>query len=870
MEIRQGPERRSHDIEAGSMVLAAIVIGEGQTTLLSWRVGEGAVPGFMDVAVASMRFCESAAFEASEVVQTCPTYEGQTPLRSLELNELKPWLIDSLKEEEVSPGASPPVLLRRYCRFPWTGQSLVTSKAGMTFNCRKMAVSSLPPTEAVDLCLLEEDGQLHFLELERAHGNAWVLPKALAKVGRFEEAAEAYRRALDAVRRSSFYKALFPTERGHIQGAYSREAIEGENPLEKLSPEEVSMRRGQLVALHLNLSLCATKAGLFALARRHAETALGAEPENAKALFRRGQAAAGQGDYEDALKDLQKAAELMPQDRGIRSEIQAVQRDLRVHREAQKNMFVNVFQPPNRAQGEKQTRAFAMKKGHEACQCVDGKHVSKIAYSDRCFFAQAYDSGRKAKKSLESQSSVELGLDDFETQVLRSNEVWFVQAYDPNDGGCKSFATGWEDVAHTYGEHARFGRLDVSKAELKSLLPFKPVLLPVVFRYARGMSVEHWMFSERMARQEDNAGGGKALMNFMEGNFPEFHRHNDASELKRWWSVEEPRILMVGPSSSSLAAKAKDFMPVFRMAHVWEEFFNVASADAQAMVEVLGSDYAFDRGQTWALILRGSDGAVSKEHVRNVRDMAPLIQDFISEEITRQAPVATLRNYQQLCGDSALTQGTSKTYCLILVDASVDETAKALRELESSRKAYYQEVQELRNAGEDSEEPFRIQPVRVASSSSRLPWKPAAPGSSFAAVWAEASKARAFILEMESRKYAAVKTPSLNEIFQSIAYEDLKLEELHEDGPPLSRLFSDPETTLRREVSAFLSTTICAYVLVALVVSVAPELELLQLAVPLVVLVVVLMLASPTLNRKVISIFWCTLRSSSMECQRNF
>eukprot|EP00913_Durusdinium_trenchii_P014626 g13725.t1 len=37
--------------------------------------------------------------------------------------------------------------------------------------------------------------------------------------------------------------------------------------------------------------------------------------------------------------------------------------------------------------------------------------------------AHAYDSGRRAKKSLESQSSVELGLDDFETQVLRSNET---------------------------------------------------------------------------------------------------------------------------------------------------------------------------------------------------------------------------------------------------------------------------------------------------------------------------------------------------------------------------------------------------------------------------------------------------------------
>lgn len=121
-----------------------------------------------------------------------------------------------------------------------------------------------------------------------------------------------------------------------------------------MSEEEVSTRRGQLVALHLNLSLCATKAGLYALARRHAETALGAEPGSAKALFRRGQAAAGQGDYEDALQDLQKAAELMPQDRGIRAEIQTVQHDLRAHREAQKNMFVKVFQPPDRVQGDKQ------------------------------------------------------------------------------------------------------------------------------------------------------------------------------------------------------------------------------------------------------------------------------------------------------------------------------------------------------------------------------------------------------------------------------------------------------------------------------------------------------------------------------------
>lgn len=354
-EIRQGPERRSHDVEAGSMVLAAMVIGEGEASLLSWRVGEGAVPGYMDVAVASMRFCESAAFEASQIVQTCrpvgPSYEGQTPLRTLKVSALDPWLVDLLKEQEVAEDSPKEGASAQPLPIPadWTMQGEVKSWSDLKLSkdgCFKLVF--LAATEAVDLCLLEEDGHLHFLELERAHGNA------LAKVGRFEEASEAYRRALDAVRHGSLYKALFPTERGHIQGAYSREAFEGEHPLERMSEEEVSTRRGQLVALHLNLSLCATKAGLYALARRHAETALGAEPGSAKALFRRGQAAAGQGDYEDALQDLQKAAELMPQDRGIRAEIQTVQHDLRAHREAQKNMFVKVFQPPDRVQGDKQ------------------------------------------------------------------------------------------------------------------------------------------------------------------------------------------------------------------------------------------------------------------------------------------------------------------------------------------------------------------------------------------------------------------------------------------------------------------------------------------------------------------------------------
>jgi len=319
--------------------------------MLSWRMGEGVVPGYIEVAAASMRLCESADFKAAEVTRLCrpigPNYEGQSPLRIVELQEFQPLLDELLADHkesrtELDRESSPPI---QPYQLPadWVVQGKPTLWADSVLaNKDSFRMALLATTEAVDPCELEEEGQLKFLELERAHGNA------LAKDGRFEEASEAYRRALDAVRRTPLYKALFPTERGHIQGAYSREACEGENPLHGLSDQEVAIRRNPLVALHLNLSLCGNRAGLHALARRHADIALGAEPENAKALFRRGQAAAGQNDFEAALADLQKAAELQPQDRAVRAEISVVQRGLKAHKEAQKSMFQKVFQPPGR------------------------------------------------------------------------------------------------------------------------------------------------------------------------------------------------------------------------------------------------------------------------------------------------------------------------------------------------------------------------------------------------------------------------------------------------------------------------------------------------------------------------------------------
>lgn len=57
--------------------------------------------------------------------------------------------------------------------------------------------------------------------------------------------------------------------------------------------------------------------------------------DNAKALFRRGRAQVGLGRTEEALKDLQAAARLAPEDRAITRELQAAKAGMRKDRQAQ-------------------------------------------------------------------------------------------------------------------------------------------------------------------------------------------------------------------------------------------------------------------------------------------------------------------------------------------------------------------------------------------------------------------------------------------------------------------------------------------------------------------------------------------------------
>mmetsp|Transcript_60630 Transcript_60630/g.109256 ORF Transcript_60630/g.109256 Transcript_60630/m.109256 type:complete len:713 (-) Transcript_60630:122-2260(-) len=483
---------------------------------------------------------------------------------------------------------------------------------------------------------------------------------------------------------------------------------------------------------------------------------------------------------------------------------------------------------------------------------------------------QAYDSGRRAKGAIESMSSEELTPENFESKVLRSNEVWFVQAYDPSDSKCKSFSAQWEDFADSSKEVAKFGRVDVTQPGMKDLLPMRVPLLPVVFRYVRGQSPDYFMWNG------DEDRGGKALRRFMESSYPTLSRFDAASEVASWWKADDqPRILVIGPSTTSHAAKPSDVMPVWRLSHVWAEFFSFSSAEKVVAAEGLGPEVDLSKGTMWAVVSRlgGPGSPVMTTETKSIQGVLTAIEEILAEGIREQAPIATLRNYEQLCGATALGGDHFKSrYCLVLVDSSSSDAAKSVAELKASREAYSNEVQEMINSGSDPEDPFSIQPVRVKTSGSRLPWNSAGAGNSFHAAWAEASKARAFVIEMETRRIGGVKTPSLKELFQNIAYEDLKVQDLSSDGLVLSRLFPDPETSLRRELSALLSSSfgaLLAYLLVACAVAVLPELPLPATGALLAIVAVVLTITWPAMGRRFIGFFWCTAFPSRMQCQVN-
>jgi tetratricopeptide (TPR) repeat protein len=66
-------------------------------------------------------------------------------------------------------------------------------------------------------------------------------------------------------------------------------------------------------------------------------------PDNAKALYRRGQAFHGKREYERSLSDLQKAQNLAPNDKSIASELAAVKGEIQAYKAKERMAYAKMF-----------------------------------------------------------------------------------------------------------------------------------------------------------------------------------------------------------------------------------------------------------------------------------------------------------------------------------------------------------------------------------------------------------------------------------------------------------------------------------------------------------------------------------------------
>jgi len=467
-----------------------------------------------------------------------------------------------------------------------------------------------------------------------------------------------------------------------------------------------------------------------------------------------------------------------------------------------------------------------------------------------------YDNKEAREGALKAPGSVDLTAEDFESKVLRSNEVWLIQVYDPSEHACHSFNPIWTEVTSSHGGIARFGRLDVTKQRgALSYLPTRVAIFPTIFKMSRGHETETYIWSGNAEA------GSTSLARFVTESYPDVPRFENGQDLSTWWAGDRPRVLVAGPALTKSGSRL-GALQVRHTGYIWSDFFESASVDPRFLSEGLGAEHELTgKKDKWLVAARGrgSGAPVVTKTVEMLESVPTALQEIIGKTLGNLAPFISVRNHRQLCGAGGVGHSV-RTYCLVIVDQTDDRVEQLLKELQSSRSAYADELKELADSGEGgTEEPFHIQAARISTASARWPSQPKkADHPMFAATWGEAEYAPAFLIELETRRIAAVKSPSLNELFQNIAYDDIKFKELEEEIS-FTRGLPDPEESLRDVLRHALTSTsggLAAWLLLSVAAAVLPELSPPGAVAAMCSFTAVLLLLWPAACRCYLAILW--------------
>lgn len=298
--------------------------------------------------------------------------------------------------------------------------------------------------------------------------------------------------------------------------------------------------------------------------------------------------------------------------------------------------------------------------------------------------------------------------------------------------------------------------------------------------------------------------------------------------------------------------------------HAWAELLDFASADEKVVSDALGKNFLPDTGGArWQLVIRGVSKDTPPEFVpvQDLKEMSVALREAVGRLVGRRAPFLTVRNHEQLCKTGGMGRDL-RTYCLVLVDSADSDVERSLKDLDSSRDAYAQELKELQSSSDGEEvleEPFMVQLVRVTRSGSRFPWRPSpVDGKGFSVIWEQAKRSPAFLLELETYRAGAIKASNLKNTYQAIAYDELKLTDLPETLSMFSWL-PDPEKPLSAELRRAVTTipgAIAAYLILAACVAFGPELSLVELCASSAVSLVLLVILWPVACRQCIASVW--------------
>lgn len=118
-----------------------------------------------------------------------------------------------------------------------------------------------------------------------------------------------------------------------LEQIYGRAQVKEE--LQKLSATSTS--------IYLNIAATELKLNAFANARNACNEVLLKDPNNTKALYRRGQAQIGLKNYDDAIVDFELAYRLLPNDKNVCQEYQKAKEIWRNYQNEQKIVYKNLF-----------------------------------------------------------------------------------------------------------------------------------------------------------------------------------------------------------------------------------------------------------------------------------------------------------------------------------------------------------------------------------------------------------------------------------------------------------------------------------------------------------------------------------------------